>query len=156
MIQTFVESIEQVNELPAVKKVYNSRFVKSKVNQFENFLGKIIRKNVEKAVEPSKRKLTLLNWFLINLVVLAYFLGLAETTNISGFQIVFDNYKVMGLSFLIINTISFIFMKIGIIIGKVIGFILHVFVALFVLFFIYWLIIKVINWFKNLYKIIII
>jgi len=32
MIQTIVESIEEVNEFPAVKKVYNSRFVKSKAN----------------------------------------------------------------------------------------------------------------------------
>jgi hypothetical protein len=56
MIQTIVESIEQVNEFPAVKKVYNSRFVKSNVNQFEGFIGKIVRKNVEKAVEPSRKK----------------------------------------------------------------------------------------------------
>jgi len=150
MIQTIVESIEQVNEFPAVKKVYNSRFVKSNVNQFENFLGKIIKKNVEKAVEPSRKKLTILNWILINLVVLAYFLGLAETKNISEFQIVFDNYKIMGLSFLIINTIAFVFLKLGVLIGKAVVFILQIFVALFVLYFIYWLIIKVVNWFKNL------
>jgi len=150
MIQIIVESIEQVNEFPAVKKVYNSRLVKSNVNQFENFIGKIVRKNVEKAVEPSRKKLTILNWILINLVVLAYFLGLAETKNISEFLIIFDNYKIIGLSFLIINTIAFVFLKLGILIGKAVVFILQVFVVLFLLYFIYWLAMKVINWFKNL------
>jgi|GEM_PF-2574195 len=46
--EVIVESIEQASELPAVKKVYNSPFVKSKTEQFENFLGKIIRKMLKK------------------------------------------------------------------------------------------------------------
>jgi hypothetical protein len=149
MIETIIESIEQVNELPAVKKVYNNQFVKSRVDQFEKFLGKIVKKNVEKAIEPSRRKLTILNWFLINLVVLAYFSGLAEAKKIDDFQVVFDNFNIIGLTFLVTNITALIFMKLGFITGKVIEFILQVFVILLVLFFIYWAILKLINWFSK-------
>jgi len=152
MVQVIIDSVEQVNELPAVKKVCSSPFVRSKIEQFDKFLGKLVSKNVEKAIEPSKKKLTILHWVLINLVVLAYFSGLAEAKNISDFQIIFDNYKLMGLSFLIINTATFIFMKMSVIIEKIIGFVIQIFTLLLVLFFIYWIVVKAINWYRNLNK----
>jgi len=46
MFDEVVKSIEQAKELPAVQKVYQSDFVKSKINQFEqNDLRYVGREN---------------------------------------------------------------------------------------------------------------
>ncbi len=149
IIDTIVESIEQAKELPAVKRLYNNPFVRSKIVQFEKFLGKIVRKNVQKAVEPTKKKLTILNVLLINGIVFTYYLGLANAQGIDEFQILFDNYKIIGLSLILVNILLFLLVEIGKIIKAIAIVLLQVFALLLAAFFVYWLIIKLIKWFKE-------
>lgn len=149
MFELVIESIEQVQDYPGVKSMLKNNFVKARIDQFKVFLGKIIKENVQKAIEPSKKKLTTLNWLLINLVVFAYFLGLAEAKEVSDFKIVFEHYDIIGLSFIIVNLIGLLLMKLSVIISKIIGVVLNVFVILFVIFFMYLVIIKIIKFFRD-------
>ena len=149
MFEIVFESIEQVKDFPAVKSMLKNHFVRARIDQFKVFLDKFIRKNIEKTIEPSKKKLTTLNRLLINLVVLAYFLGLAEAKEISDFKIVFDNFKMIGLSFIVVNLIGLLLMRLSVVIGKIIWLVLNVFAILFVIFLIYLAIMKLINWYRN-------
>ena len=133
--EVVVNSIEQAKELPAVKRVYQSEFVRSKINQFEKFLGRIIRSNVKKAVAPTKKKLTLLNWILINGVVFAYFAGKADAQSIDHLEYVYQNYSIIGTWGIAANVGALILLGLGKILRITARMALHVFAVLIVAFF---------------------
>jgi len=143
--EVVVNSIEQAKELPAVKRVYQSEFVRSKINQFEKFLGRIIRRNVKKAVAPTRKKLTLFNWILINVVVIAYFIGKADAQSIDHFEYVYMNYEIVGTWGIAANIGAIIFIGLGKILRIAAGIALHVFAILLAAFFVYWVLKKLLE-----------
>ncbi|MEO1050073.1 MAG: hypothetical protein AAFX87_05590 [Bacteroidota bacterium] len=140
MFDDVINTIEQAKELPAVKRVYQNEFVRSKIKQFERFLGRIIRRNVKKAVAPTRKKLTLLNWLLINGVVIAYFVGKADAQNIQYIDYIYSNYTVIGILSILTNASAFILLGAGKILRIASRIILHVFAFLLATFIIYWII----------------
>jgi hypothetical protein len=144
-----VNSIEQAKELPAVKRVYQNEFVRSKIRQFEKFLDRIIRRNVKKAVAPTKKKLTLLNWILINGVVFAYFAGKADAQSIDHLEYVFMNYSIIGTWGLAANIGALILLGLSKILRIAARIALNVFAVLLAAFFIYWVIKKLWEFFTE-------
>lgn len=142
MFDEVVKSIEQAKELPAVQKVYQTDFVKSKINQFEKFLGRIIRRNVKKAVAPTKKKLTLLNWILINGIVFAYFAGKADAQSIDHLEYVYLNYSIIGTWSIAANVGALILLGLGKVLRIATRIALHVFAVLLAAFFVFWVITK--------------
>ncbi len=145
MVDDIIYSIDKVRELPAVKKIYDNQFVKSKINQFEKFLLKVAKK----AFKPIKRKLTSLNWVLINTVVFAYLLGKADSMDTTFWQIFINDFEAIGLYTIILNIGWSAILGLGEILKVASGIILRVFAILIAVFFVYWLICKVIEFFQK-------
>ncbi|MGW8123203.1 hypothetical protein ACV07N_11140 [Roseivirga echinicomitans] len=149
MLDEVISTVEQAKDLPAVKRVYQSEFIRLKTKQFEVFLNRIIRRNVKKAVAPTKRKLTLLNWLLINVVVFAYFAGKADAQSIEHLEYIYLNYTIIGLWAIIANICASVLLGIGKILRVASRITLQVFSVLIVVFFIYWVIKKVCEFFTK-------
>ncbi len=148
MLDEIVSTLEEAKELPAVKKAYKNSFVQSKLKQFEGFLGKIVRKNVEKAIAPLRKKITLANRILINVAVFAYFAGIADTENISYIEIAIRDFKIIGLWAIIANISSFLLLEIKRILKILARVALTIAVILVVVFAVYWLV----KWIYSLFN----
>lgn len=149
MFDEVVNSLAQAKELPAVKKIYQNPFVKSKIYQLEKFLDKVIQRNINKAVTPTKKKLTALNWLLINCIVIAYFVGKADAQSIDHFEYVSMNFTIIGIWSIVANIFGCIFLRIGIVLRNASRLALHVFTVLLAAFFVYWAISKLWEFFTK-------
>jgi len=112
MLNQIVSTIEEAHELPVVKRLYKSRFVSGQIQSLENFLGRLVKKNVEKVISPALKYSKLLNIILINLVILSYFAGKANSQSIADWKVVFENYSVIAAYTIIANVIAVFFIGI--------------------------------------------
>lgn len=135
-------------EIPAVKRLINYRFVKNKLDLFESFVNKVLNRKFQTGKSPTRKRLSLLNWFLINAVVLAYFAGKANAQNISEIAVVYGNFKLFGIFILVANLAALFIQGIGFILKEMAKIVLCFFAILLAAFVIYWLIKKTIEFFS--------
>lgn len=99
-----IKRLEAIYELPAVKRFSSNRFVKKK---FEKLKGWISKPHKEKNRSKRRPKLSVLNWVLINLIVVAYIAGLSEVRDTNYIGLIFEEYKILGVLTLSLNFIAF-------------------------------------------------
>lgn len=98
-------SINEIKELPAVKRLYKNGFIKRKVELFNKYLKKL----VPKSQNEKKVGLSPLNWILINCIVFAYIAGLAKAQNVDHLTVIYENYQFLGIFTLVVNLIGLFF-----------------------------------------------
>ncbi len=140
MIDQTTAILETIKESTVVKRVSQSQFVKSRILVFEKFLERILFKTVKKVMSPLRKKMNALNWILINCVVIAYFLGKTEASNLNHLQMIYSNYSVIGLYTIFANAIAAIAIGLGTIIRYAVQIVLKFCAILLAVFAIYWII----------------
>ena len=138
MLEELEKSFEDPKYLQPLRLFTKIQIIKPYVNKFDNFLEGIVSKNVEKVLRHFKKRLTLMNWILVNATVFAYHLGKTNSEEISFIEIFFRDYELIGGSFIIANVLAYLLPIIKSILKSFVKFILWIILGfLCVLFFRY-------------------
>ncbi len=106
--------MEQINtsldavEPPVVERLKNKTVIKKRLTYFEDYVNRLVTHISQNTPSRLAGKITLANWILINLVVIAYFAGKANAQTLTQLTVVYENYKIIGLSFIIANLTALI------------------------------------------------